>query len=73
MNNLFIKLFSSYVIAMIFFMGLLPRIITNSLNSDKSEIKENRFINTVDFYQYYLLYSIFIYLLYSSFKSSLSS
>ena len=41
MNNLFIKLFSSYVIAMIFFMGLLPRIIVNSLNSDKSEIKEN--------------------------------
>lgn len=26
---------------MIFFMGLLPRIIVNSLNSDKSEIKEN--------------------------------
>ena len=28
---------------MIFFMGLLPRIIVNSLNSDKSEIKENPF------------------------------
>ena len=39
--NLFLKLFTSYVIAMIFFMGLLPKIITNSLNSDKSEIKEN--------------------------------
>ena len=39
--NLFIKLFSAYVIAMIFFMGLLPRIIINSLDSDKSEIKEN--------------------------------
>ena len=37
---------------------------------EKSEIKENKFINTVDFYQYYLLYSIFIYLLYSSLKSS---
>ena len=28
---------------------------------EKSEVKENRFINTVDYYQYYLLYSIFIY------------
>ena len=40
---------------------------------EKSEIKENKFINTVDFYQYYLLYSIFIYLLYSSLKSSFIS
>ena len=37
---------------------------------EKSEVKENRFINTVDYYQYYLLYSIFIYLLYSLSKSS---
>ena len=37
---------------------------------EKSEVKENRFINTVDYYQYYLLYSIFIYLFYSLSKSS---
>ena len=35
--NLFLKLFTSYVIAIIFFMGLLPRMIVNSLNSEKSE------------------------------------
>ena len=39
--NLFFKLFSAYALGIIFFMGLLPRIIVNSLNSDKSEIKEN--------------------------------
>ena len=37
---------------------------------EKSEVKENRFINTVDYYQYYLLYSILIYLLYSLSKTS---
>ena len=26
---------------MIFFMGLLPKIFINSLNSDKSEVQEN--------------------------------
>ena len=41
MNHLFIKLFSSYVIAMIFFIGLLPRIIVNSVNSDKTESNKN--------------------------------
>lgn len=35
--NLFIKLFSTYTIAIIFFMGLLPRIIVNSLNSNTLE------------------------------------
>ena len=35
--NLFIKLFSAYTISIIFFMGLLPRIIVNSLNSETTE------------------------------------
>ncbi len=39
--NLFLKLFSSYVIAMIFFMAFLPRIIVNSVNSDKTESNKN--------------------------------
>ena len=39
--NLFLKLCTSYVIAMIFFIGLLPRIIVNSVNSDKTESKKN--------------------------------
>ena len=35
--NLFLKLFTAYTIGIIFFMAVLPRIIVNSLNSEKSE------------------------------------
>lgn len=35
--NLFLKLFSAYTIAIIFFMAILPRVIVNSLNADTSE------------------------------------
>jgi len=37
---------------------------------EKSEVKENKFINTIDFYQYYLLYGIFLYLSFLLSKSS---
>ena len=36
--NLFIKLFSAYTIAIIFFIAILPRVITNNL-----ETKNNPF------------------------------
>jgi Ca-activated chloride channel family protein len=37
---------------------------------EKSEVKENKFVNTIDFYQYYLLYAIFLYLSFLLSKSS---
>ena len=37
---------------------------------EKSEIKENRFKNTQDFYQYYLLWGIIFYLIFILLKST---
>ena len=37
---------------------------------EKSEIKENRFKNTVDFYQYYLLWGIIFFLTFILSKST---
>jgi Ca-activated chloride channel family protein len=37
---------------------------------EKSEVKENKFVNTIDFYQYYLLYAILLYLSFLLSKSS---
>ena len=39
----FTYLLVTNTIALTFFLGILPRIIVNSLNSDKTEIKENPF------------------------------
>ena len=41
--NLFLKLFTAYTIGIIFFMAVLPRIIVNSVNSDKTESNKNPF------------------------------
>lgn len=41
--NLFIKVFTAYLLGFSFFCAVLPSIIVNSLNSDKTEIKENPF------------------------------
>ena len=37
---------------------------------EKSEVKENKFVNTIDYYKYYLLYAIFFYLTILLSKSS---
>jgi len=37
---------------------------------EKSEIKENRYKNTVDYYQYYLLWAIVLFLIYILIKST---
>jgi Ca-activated chloride channel family protein len=37
---------------------------------EKTEIKENRYKNTVDYYQYYLLWSIVLFLFYILLKST---
>ena len=37
---------------------------------EKSEVKENKFVNTIDYYKYYLLYAIFFYLTFLLSKSS---
>lgn len=37
---------------------------------EKSEIKENRYKNTVDYYQYYLLWAIILFLIYILIKST---
>ena len=35
--SIFLKLFTAYTIGLIFFMGVLPRVIINTIGSDTAE------------------------------------
>ena len=35
--SIFLKLFTTYTIGLIFFLGILPRVITNTIGADTSE------------------------------------
>ena len=60
-----------FVIIIFTYVYLLNKLDKKYFNSsEKSEIKENRYKNTQDFYQYYLLWGIIFYVIFILLKST---